>query len=93
MELTQRKITEYEKLKAEIEILEAKAKKLREEIIEHVEMEGGTSEVGVYELKLIACERQNFDLKSAVAKLGDRVLSPFIKVTEYPRLSVKRKVA
>jgi hypothetical protein len=93
MELTQRKITDYEKLKLEIEVLEAKAKKLREEIVAYLETEGGQSEVGVYELKLIAVARQNFDLKAGIAALCDEVLSPFIKVTEYPRLSVKRKLA
>jgi deoxyxylulose-5-phosphate synthase len=93
MNITQRKITEYEKLKSEIEALEARAKRLRDEIVAHVEREGGRSEVGVYELKLTMCERQNFDLKSAVVGLGEEVLKPFIKITEYPRLQVKRRVA
>lgn len=87
--ITQRQVTEYQKLKEQIEEMEKKAKELRDKLMQQIP-EDSEMQVGPYRLSVTLVEREDVDKKAALLVLGDS-LKPFLKRVEYPRLLIKRK--
>ena len=58
-----------------------------------METENSTLWVDDYRLKLTELSRENFSLKTAREKMGNKILSPFIKLSHYSRLSISKTAA
>lgn len=87
--ITQRQVTEYQKLKEQIDEMEKKAKELRERLMAEVPADS-EMQIGPYRLSVTTVEREDVDKKAALLALGDK-LTPFLKRVEYPRLLIKRR--
>lgn len=82
------KAREYRRIQNEIKNLEDMAKLYRDDLDAVAKANGGQVDCGQYRIKSIGCKRENFSLKNAKQALGDKVLAPFISVSEYSQLKI-----
>lgn len=82
------KAREYRRIQAEIKNLEDLAKVFRDDLEQLAQAAGGTLNAGQYRIKAIPFKRENFSLKNARQALGDKVLAPFVSVSEGTQLRI-----
>ncbi len=75
-------------LNAEARKIEKEKKQLREELI--AQMKESALSCGDYVAVLTDMERESIDKKSLVADQGRDFLEPYLKVTSYQKLEVKK---
>lgn len=83
----------YKLLKAQEDQLAAVISSLKAELERAIEQQGsnGVLHLEDFTLKVSACERENFSLKSARETIPSEVLQPFVSVTSYTRLTVNER--
>ncbi len=83
--------TRFLLVKREIESLEKLQASYRS-ILENSALESqGKLDLPDYTASVVACERENFALKTARLIISESVLRPFINISQYNRLTVTEK--
>ncbi len=80
---------EYTRLSIQVGKLEVRRKELSEVLKLAAVDFGGTVEAGAYQVTAIAYETERFDKEAALAKLGLKMLKPFLSYSKSTRLQVK----
>jgi len=86
-------VRDYVALKSQIEALESELAPIKAALTQTVlSMPNGKLEIGDLKLSATMVERESFKLTEALKVLDRRSLAPFISVSTYPQLSVRRKL-
>lgn len=87
----ERHVKEYLKLKAIIEDCQEQMKQVRIPIEEALALRGEPMEIAGFNCTLIACERENFNLKEAKKHIRAEILSPYTSISGYNQLRISEK--
>lgn len=83
-------VSAYAELTASIKELEKRKAELRTILEIHADHVGGDFQSGEYKVTLATVSTERFDLKTASKVMDRKILEPFISVSSYNRLTVKR---
>jgi hypothetical protein len=87
----QKLIKELEELRFQKKLMSFREKEIKEVLIPYLKENGGYFEDKEHECFLGERKDRRFNFKKAEAELDMRTLEPYIKVSVYERVDVKRK--